>query len=695
MAVSDDARVRLVVLDGGAEPSRDAVRSRRKRAVRAKTVSSLRTPMYEVRSLTRQADYDEMLVGPVERPRTRADCIDGPRPCPWVSCRHHLYLDVSPATRAVKLNFPDIEPGELPERGSCALDVADDGGCTLELTGELMNLTRERARQIEEKVLRRRGVRDALRGLHGGDEAVQPHEARTTGGRGQLAAAPDSPEEDEEATDQEPEEGLWSPERRARASAWRNYARIGAELAAGGHLARPEEYEQIARRLAGGGDPTEGLGAACKDPLYVQGIVDEVARVPAARWNDHMLDELAVERWSNEVVAEMRAGMPLRQAMALADEPFPDMDEEPPVDLFRREPMKSAPLSLVTPAERRSQPPRSVEHLIPREDSAKVEDDDEGLPLVGSEALLPPRDEPEPRIRARGRRALLPALPPDTLCRCGHPVSSHRTGEAGDDSTLGPALAAAIGVTGFCAAGCGCTKIRPRRTPAMRRAEDAEYDRRLGVAGDEQVAKCPALKPRGGPCSRPAIYGGLCVVHGKRREAGIEVRVASSAIAATKEKTMTTRGERNEETNEVRERVHAFLQKHGPMAPRDLVATLGDDEALVRYAFRTLVDDKTCEIVGRARGSRWQIKGDERAATTSGAPAAKPAQKTGKAKAGRAGGNARAAKANGKANGHANGAGGSDPISAALATLKQGLLGKTERLTKAIDAIDVLGELLK
>jgi hypothetical protein len=88
---------------------------------------------------------------PGERPRTRAECAEGPRPCPHVSCKHHLYLDVSPHTGTIKLNFPDLEVWELS--ASCALDVADGGGVRLEDVGILMNITRERARQIEAKAL--------------------------------------------------------------------------------------------------------------------------------------------------------------------------------------------------------------------------------------------------------------------------------------------------------------------------------------------------------------------------------------------------------------------------------------------------------------------------------------------------------------------------------------------------------------
>ncbi|MEZ4226453.1 MAG: sigma factor-like helix-turn-helix DNA-binding protein [Polyangiaceae bacterium] len=86
-------------------------------------------------------------------PPSRSECAEGPRPCPHVSCRHHLYLDVSPKTGAIKLNFPDMEVWELPD--SCALDIADRGGVTLEDVGAIMNLTRERIRQLELQALHR------------------------------------------------------------------------------------------------------------------------------------------------------------------------------------------------------------------------------------------------------------------------------------------------------------------------------------------------------------------------------------------------------------------------------------------------------------------------------------------------------------------------------------------------------------
>ena len=85
------------------------------------------------------------------RPRSRADCISSPRPCVFVSCKYNLYLDVNPETGSIKLNFPDKEIWELEY--TCALDVAEKGGITLEEVGEIMNLTRERIRQLETRGL--------------------------------------------------------------------------------------------------------------------------------------------------------------------------------------------------------------------------------------------------------------------------------------------------------------------------------------------------------------------------------------------------------------------------------------------------------------------------------------------------------------------------------------------------------------
>lgn len=137
----------LSVDDPGDEAiTREQRRSRRKRAVRARTISVKRMTKKELeigRLLYPDSDY--------EKPRQREQCAGGMRPCPYVSCKHHLYVDVSPRTGAIKLNFPDLEVWEMGN--SCALDVADRGGTTLEDVGAIMNLTRERIRQVEVKAL--------------------------------------------------------------------------------------------------------------------------------------------------------------------------------------------------------------------------------------------------------------------------------------------------------------------------------------------------------------------------------------------------------------------------------------------------------------------------------------------------------------------------------------------------------------
>ncbi|MBT3864674.1 hypothetical protein HOE67_04655 [Candidatus Peregrinibacteria bacterium] len=81
-----------------------------------------------------------------QRPKTRGECVDGPRPCRWVACRHHLYLDVSPNGKSLILNFPDADPDNMPE--SCSLDLAAQGKHSLREVGRHLNITKARAHSI-------------------------------------------------------------------------------------------------------------------------------------------------------------------------------------------------------------------------------------------------------------------------------------------------------------------------------------------------------------------------------------------------------------------------------------------------------------------------------------------------------------------------------------------------------------------
>ncbi len=77
-------------------------------------------------------------------PVTRADCLDGPRPCPHAQCRH--YLSVS--TR------------------SCVLDlVSERGELTMEETAKEMGLSLRRIQQIEHAAIGKLRAVDHLRDL--------------------------------------------------------------------------------------------------------------------------------------------------------------------------------------------------------------------------------------------------------------------------------------------------------------------------------------------------------------------------------------------------------------------------------------------------------------------------------------------------------------------------------------------------
>jgi hypothetical protein len=151
--VSDDEELELdleptalgdAAIDGDDAPeiSRKVRRRRRRTRPRSKTIAMKRLTREELR-------VGALMYPPVDipRPSTRSECREEMRPCPWVACKHHLYLDINPETGSIKINFPDLEPWDLQH--TCALDVAERGGITLEEVGEIMNLTRERIRQVE------------------------------------------------------------------------------------------------------------------------------------------------------------------------------------------------------------------------------------------------------------------------------------------------------------------------------------------------------------------------------------------------------------------------------------------------------------------------------------------------------------------------------------------------------------------
>lgn len=97
------------------------------------------------------------------RPKYRYECENSIRPCPFVGCKYNLYLDVNPNTGTIKVNFPNTEVCNMPE--SCVLDVAERKGISLVEIGNLMNITRERVRQIEESAMA--SIKDILLSICG------------------------------------------------------------------------------------------------------------------------------------------------------------------------------------------------------------------------------------------------------------------------------------------------------------------------------------------------------------------------------------------------------------------------------------------------------------------------------------------------------------------------------------------------
>ena len=159
---------------------------------------------------SQHAEDVEEEIAQYDRPITRADCltsvqryhnlhaaagvrgieIDAPdssggdgepdghncqRPCPFVSCTSHLFVDVNQKSKGLKLNFPEFDVWQLASMTvaqlseldddiletmetehpgstfpSCSLDVADIGGITLDRVGVFLKVTRERARQLDQ-----------------------------------------------------------------------------------------------------------------------------------------------------------------------------------------------------------------------------------------------------------------------------------------------------------------------------------------------------------------------------------------------------------------------------------------------------------------------------------------------------------------------------------------------------------------
>lgn len=169
--------------DGEGDPRWSRAAARRRGIPPKKTLAVRRITQLELaagRAELQALGADE----PYWRPKTRGDCSRVPRPCPYVACSKNLYLDVS-ETGSIILNFPHLEPSQMPAERSCALDLAERGPMTLEDIAVVTNLTRERIRQVELKALIRR-ARPAALAL-----GLGPEDAAAIGARYQVGPGAD------------------------------------------------------------------------------------------------------------------------------------------------------------------------------------------------------------------------------------------------------------------------------------------------------------------------------------------------------------------------------------------------------------------------------------------------------------------------------------------------------------------------
>jgi len=92
-----------------------------------------------------------------ERPKTRGDCKNGPRPCRRISCKHHMVWGFYH-----KRPWPEFTNDQMVDlifslSDTCTLDVADRGEHTLREIGDIIGVTRECIRQTEGYVRTRDG----------------------------------------------------------------------------------------------------------------------------------------------------------------------------------------------------------------------------------------------------------------------------------------------------------------------------------------------------------------------------------------------------------------------------------------------------------------------------------------------------------------------------------------------------------
>jgi len=86
------------------------------------------------------------------RPKTRADCPSPGTPCPYLSCKHHLWVDLSAS------GMPTESPAFGDVKNTCALNYVEEHGSaptTLSCVSKATHTTRQRVDQIVQEGLKK------------------------------------------------------------------------------------------------------------------------------------------------------------------------------------------------------------------------------------------------------------------------------------------------------------------------------------------------------------------------------------------------------------------------------------------------------------------------------------------------------------------------------------------------------------
>ena len=81
----------------------------------------------------------------MKKPTKRSHCKNSIRPCPWISCKHHMIWFV-PSPHC--LSNDQLLDKVINMKDSCDLDISDNGGVTEKKLAVILGLSLVRIRQI-------------------------------------------------------------------------------------------------------------------------------------------------------------------------------------------------------------------------------------------------------------------------------------------------------------------------------------------------------------------------------------------------------------------------------------------------------------------------------------------------------------------------------------------------------------------